>query len=86
MINRRDEVSPDTLLLTHALEKLRARDGLTPERLENNREAAPLLDLASVQRHADVYNIDLAHAAVAIVKECVEETFRDTQRIVADAV
>jgi hypothetical protein len=46
-MTNRDAVSPDALVLTHALEKLRARDGLSPSRLENSRsvDAAPLLDL-----------------------------------------
>ena len=54
MTNRTDMVSPDALVLTHALEKLRARDGLTHSRLENSRsvEAAPLLSLAAVRRYA----------------------------------
>jgi hypothetical protein len=33
MMNRIDMDSPDALLLTHALEKLRARDGLSYARL-----------------------------------------------------
>jgi hypothetical protein len=50
MTDRRDMVSPDALVLRHALEKLRTRDGLTHSRLENSRsvEAAPLLNLAAV--------------------------------------
>jgi hypothetical protein len=55
-------VSPDALVLTHALEKLRARDGLTHSRLDNSRsvEAAPLLGLAAVRRYAAVHDIELA--------------------------
>ena len=86
MINSRDELPPEALVLVHALEKLRARDGLKPARLENDPEAAPLLGLTSVRRSADVHSIDLGHAAVAVVIDCVNETFRDTQLIVIDAV
>jgi ribokinase len=88
MTNRTDMVSPDALVLTHALEKLRARDGLTPSRLDNSRsvEAAPLLGLAAVRRHAAVNDIELAQAALEVIKECVQENLRGSQRIVADAV
>jgi ribokinase len=88
MINRRDQVSPDALVLTHALEKLRARDGLTHTRLENTRsfEAGPLLALASVRRYAAVHSIGAAEAAVDVIAECVRDNLHDTQRIVADAV
>jgi ribokinase len=88
MTNRTDMVSPDALVLTHALEKLRARDGLTHSRLENSRsvEAAPLLGLAAVRRYAAVHDIELAQAALDVIKECVRENLRDSQRIVADAV
>jgi ribokinase len=88
MTNRTDMVSPDALVLTHALEKLRARDGLTHSRLDNSRsvEAAPLLGLAAVRRYAAVHDIELAQAALEVIKECVRENLRDSQRIVADAV
>jgi ribokinase len=88
MTNRTDMVSPNALVLTHALEKLRARDGLTPSRLENSRsvEAAPLFNLAAVRRHAAVHDTDLAQAALDVIKECVRENLHDSQRIVADAV
>jgi sugar/nucleoside kinase (ribokinase family) len=88
MTNRTDMVSPDALVLTHALEKLRARDGLTHSRLDNSRsvEAAPLLGLAAVRRYAAVHDIELAQAALEVIKECVQENLRDSQRIVADAV
>ena len=88
MANRTDMVSPDALVLTHALEKLRARDGLTHSRLDNSRsaEAAPLLGLAAIRRHAAVHNMDLAQAALEVTKECVRENLRGSQRIVADAV
>ena len=88
MTNRTDMVSPDALVLTHALEKLRARDGLTHSRLDNSRsvEAAPLLGLAAVRRYAAVHDIELAHAALEVIKECVQENLRGSQRVVADAV
>jgi ribokinase len=88
MTNRTDMVSPDALVLTHALEKLRARDGLTHARLGNTRsvEAAPLLGLAAVRRYAAVNDIELAQAALEVIKECVQENLRGSQRIVADAV
>jgi ribokinase len=88
MTNRKDMVSPDALVLTHALEKLRTRDGLTYSRLENSRsvEAAPLFNLAAVQRHAAVHDTDLAQAALDVIKECVRESLQDSQRVVADAV
>jgi len=88
MTNRTDMVSPDALVLTHALEKLRARDGLTHSRLDNSRsvEAAPLLGLAAVRRHAAVHNIELAQAALEVIKECVRESLQGSHCIVADAV
>jgi ribokinase len=81
-------VSPDALVLTHALEKLRARDGLTHSRLDNSRsvEAAPLLGLAAVRRYAAVHDIELARAALDVVKECVRENLHGSHCIVADAV
>ena len=88
MTNRTDMVSPDALVLTHALEKLRARDGLTHSRLENSRsvEAAPLLGLAAVRRYAAVHGTELSQAALDVIKECVRENLRGSQCIVADAV
>ena len=88
MTNRTDMVSPDALVLTHALEKLRARDGLTHSRLDSSRsfEAAPLLGLAAVRRHAAVHDIELAQAALEVIKECVRESLHGSQCIVADAV
>ena len=88
MTNRTDMVSPDALVLTHALEKLRARDGLTRSRLQNSRspEAAPLLSLAAVRHYADVNDVEPAEAALDVIKECVRENLRDSQRPVADAV
>ena len=88
MTNRTDMVSPDALVLIHALEKLRARDGLTHSRLDNSRsvEAAPLLGLAAVRRHAAVHNLELAQAALDVIKECVRESLHGSQCIVADAV
>ena len=88
MTNRTDMVSPDALVLTHALEKLRARDGLTHSRLDNSRsvEAAPLLGLAAVRRYAAVHDVEVAQAALDVIKECVRESLHGSQCIVADAV
>jgi ribokinase len=88
MTNRTDMVSPDALVLTHALEKLRARDGLTHSRLDNSRsvEAAPLLGLAAVRRYAAVHDMELAQAALDVIRECVRESLHGSQCIVADAV
>jgi ribokinase len=88
MTNRTDTVSPDALVLAHALEKLRARDGLTLSRLDNRRsiDAAPLLGLAAVRRYAALHDVGLAQAALDVIKECVRERLDGSQRIVADAV
>jgi len=88
MINRRDEEPPDARVLFNALEKLRARDGLTRARLQNSRsgEAAPLVNLASVSRYAAVHDTEPADAAIAVIVECIRESLPGTQRIVADAV
>jgi ribokinase len=88
MTNRTDMVSPDALVLSHALEKLRARDGLTHSRLDNSRsvEAAPLLGLAAVRRYAAVHDVETAQAALDVIKECVRESLHGSQCIVADAV
>jgi ribokinase len=75
MTNRTDMMSPDALVLTHALEDLRARDGLTHSRLDNSRSvaAAPLLGLAAVRRHASVHDMELAQTALDVIRECVRE-------------
>ena len=88
MTNPTDMVSPDALVLTHALEKLRTRDGLTHSRLDNSRsvEAAPLLGLAAVRRYATVHDVEVAQAALDVIKECVRESLHGSQGIVADAV
>ena len=88
MTNPADMVSPYALVLTHALEKLRARDGLTHSRLDNSRsvEAAPLLGLAAVRRYAAVHDVELAQAALDVIKDCVRESLHGSQCIVADAV
>lgn len=88
MTDRRGRESPDELVLTHALEKLRARDGLTLERLAAGATgiAAPLLGLAAVRRYASIHNIELAPAALAVVAECARDALSGTHRIVADAV
>jgi ribokinase len=88
MTNRTDIGSPDAQVLTHALEKLRARDGLTHSRLENSHsiEATPLLGLAAVRRHAAIHDIELPQAALDVTRECVRDNLYESQRIVADAV
>jgi ribokinase len=88
MTNRTDMVSPDALVLTHALEKLRARDGLTHSRLDNSRsvEAAPLLGLAAVRRHAALHDVELPRAALDVIKACVRDSLHGSPCIVADAV
>jgi ribokinase len=88
MMNRIDMGSPpDALHLTHALEKLRARDGLTSARLGvQNGDAAALLRLGAVRRYAAVHDLNLAEAAVEVIKECVRENLHDSERIVADAI
>jgi ribokinase len=80
--------SSNELVLTHTLEKLRRRDGLTLTRLEAGADevAAPLLSLASVQRYASIHHVELARAALAVVAQCVQEALVGTDRIVADAV
>jgi ribokinase len=87
-MNRIDMGSPDALLLAHALEKLRARDGLTHARLVNGQrtDAAALLRLGAVRRYAAVHQLQQEQAAVAVIRECVHENLDGSQRIVADAV
>jgi hypothetical protein len=88
MTNRTDMGSPDAIVLRHALEKLRARDGLTSSRLENSRniESGPLLGLAAVRRYAAVHDIELSQAALDVIRECVRDNLQGSQRIVANAV
>jgi hypothetical protein len=78
MTNRTDMGSPDAIVLTHALEKLRARDGLTSSRLENSRniESGPLLGLAAVRRYAAVHDIELSQAALDVIRECVRHNLQ----------
>src|SRR5215468_1229324 len=80
--------SPNELVLTHCLEKLRARTGLTAERLQAGATgvAVPLLSLAAVRRYASVHRLDLTQAALAVVAECIRDGLDGTQRIIADAV
>jgi len=84
----RGRESPDELVLTHALEKLRARDGVTLTRLEAGAHgvAAPLLSLAAVRRYASIHNVQPTRAALAVIAECVRDALIGTDRIVADAV
>jgi ribokinase len=80
--------SPDELVVTHVLEKLRARDGVTLARLEAGGQgvAAPLLGLAVVRRYASTHHVEPAQAALAVITECVRDSLFGTDRIVADAV
>ena len=88
MVERTRPGSADERVLCHAMEKLRAREGLRPARLraEARGVAEPLLSLSSVRRHAAVFDLDIAQAAVALVGECVRDGLNGTDRIVADAV
>jgi ribokinase len=80
--------SPDELVLMHALEKLRARDGLTLARLRAgaNGTAAPLFSLAAVRRYASTHDVDLSRAVLAVIAECVRDALNGTYRIVADTI
>jgi ribokinase len=80
--------SPDELVLMHALEKLRAREGLTSARLlaGATRVAAPLFNLAAVRRYADSHEVDPSQAVLAVVSECVRDALDGTNHIVADVV
>ncbi|WP_306205081.1 PfkB family carbohydrate kinase [Actinoplanes sp. RD1] len=80
--------SADEQVLCHALEKLRGRGGLRAARLRAEAKgiAEPLLDLPAVRRWATLHDLDLPHAAVAVVTECVRTGLRGSERIVADAV
>jgi sugar/nucleoside kinase (ribokinase family) len=88
MTVQRGSESPNELVLTHCLEKLRARNGLTADRLEAGASgvAAPLLGLAAVRRYANVHQMGLTPAALAVVAECIRDGLDGTHRIVADAV
>ena len=88
MNDRHDWESPDAIILTHALEKLRARDGLTLARLQAGRsgEAGPLFRLAATQRHATAHGVDVDAAVLDVIRECIRETIDPTRRIVADAI
>jgi ribokinase len=88
MSAQRGYESPTELVLTHSLEKLRARAGLTADRLEAGATgvAGPLLSLAAVRRYASVHQVDLAQAALAVVGECIRDALDGTPRIVADAI
>ena len=86
MADRHDLETPDARVLTHVLEKMRARNGLSAARLQNSRDddAAPLLGLAATHRYATVHDVTLHDAALAVVAECIKETVDGTHRIVAD--
>ncbi|WBQ02294.1 PfkB family carbohydrate kinase [Kribbella sp. CA-293567] len=89
MANREELDSSDAVVLTHALEKLRARDGLVLERLQTTTrksDVAPLLRLPLVQNFAALQDIDPALAALQVVAQCVRDTTDGTHQIVADAI
>ncbi len=88
MTDRQVHKSSNELVLRHALEKLRTRDGLTLARLQAGATgvAEPLLNLAAVRRFASIHDAGLSSAALAVVAECVRDTLTGTDRIVADAV
>jgi ribokinase len=87
MANRDEWDSSDAAVVTHALEKLRARDGITLARLQRRNEGAgPLLRIAAIQQTAVSQRIEPADAAVRIISLCVAEMPDLTHRIVADAV
>jgi ribokinase len=88
MSARRGFESPIELVLAHSLEKLRARAGLTADRLEAGATgvAAPLLNLAAVRRYASVHQVDFPQAALAVVSECIRDSLDGTSRVVADAI
>ena len=80
--------SADVVVLTHALEKLRTREGVTLARLEGEAHgvAEPLLNLTAVRRYATIHNVELSRAALAVVSECVRDGLVGSHCIVADAV
>ncbi|HEX9067013.1 MAG TPA: PfkB family carbohydrate kinase [Streptosporangiaceae bacterium] len=88
MPDRQAGESPDEQVIRYALEKLRARDGVTVPRLRAaaTEAAAPLLRLRSVRRYANVHGVDLVVAARDIVADCVRTELAGTDQIVADAV
>lgn len=88
MLDSGDSQPEKVRVLANALEKLRTHGGLTADRLRADRSgvSAPLLSLAATRRYANVHELDLPDAAVALVCDCVREDLYDSQRIVADAV
>jgi ribokinase len=87
-MSRIDRDAPDPRLLTHALEKLRARDGITADRLlaSQSLDATTLLGLRAVARYCEMTKLDPPEAAVEVVKGCVRELLPASHRVVADAV
>jgi ribokinase len=88
MADWRTRESPDELLLMHALEKLRAREGLTLARLQLGAGgiAAPLLALGAVRRYSSTHGTDPFQAVHAVIAECVRDALHGSHRVVADAV
>ena len=87
MANRDEWDSSDAAVVTHALEKMRARDGITLARLQRRGEGSgPLLRIGAIQQTAVLQRIDPADAALRAISLCVAEMPDLTHRIVADAV
>jgi sugar/nucleoside kinase (ribokinase family) len=88
MMHQGVQESPAELVLRHALEKLRAHDGLTVPRVQGGAAdvSAPLLALAAVRRYSSVHEVDLARAARSVVAESVRDGLNGSDQIVADAV
>jgi ribokinase len=88
MANREESDSSEAVVLTHALEKLRMREGLVLSRLQDARKegVTSLLRLPVVQVHARRQDIDPAVAALQIIAQSVRDTTDGTHRIVADAI
>ena len=90
---RREDNAPgrdaELMVLTHALEKLRARDGVSLAHLQAagaNGTAVALLNLAAVRRYSTVHELDPPRAAVAVVAETVRDSLTGSYRLVADAI
>jgi ribokinase len=86
--NGGDRQSEHVRVLANALEKLRTHGGLTADRLRADRTGVsePLLELAATRRYANVHELDLPEAAVALVHDCVREDLAESAQLVADAV
>jgi ribokinase len=87
IMSERTRDTRSELLLTHALEKLRGRDGLTVARLAvANGNSEQLLSLPAVRKMIADGNVSPGAAARAVVRECVLGSLDGTHQIIADAV